>query len=80
MDRFSEEIGEQHRAIGKLNKSFGKDFRIFGGIESDILADGSLDYPDDVLGATPTSLATWFLPQQDVRLGRSPHHSAQTDA
>ena len=31
------------------SKKFGKDFRILKGIESDILADGSLDYPDDVL-------------------------------
>ena len=43
------EIDEQHRAIERLNKRFGKEFRIFKGIESDILADGSLDYPDDVL-------------------------------
>jgi histidinol phosphatase-like PHP family hydrolase len=42
-----EEIAQQHRAVDKLNKTFGKDFRIFKGIESDILADGSLDYPDD---------------------------------
>lgn len=33
----------------RLNKGFEKDFRIFKGIESDILADGSLDYPDEVL-------------------------------
>ncbi|MCK1616413.1 DNA polymerase/3'-5' exonuclease PolX [Bradyrhizobium sp. 159] len=44
-----EEIAEQHREADRLNKRFGKDFRIFKGIESDILADGSLDYPDDVL-------------------------------
>jgi DNA polymerase (family X) len=44
-----EEVNQQHRAIDRLNKSYGKDFRILKGIESDILADGSLDYPDDVL-------------------------------
>ena len=44
-----EEIDEQHRAIDGLNKKFGRSFRILKGIESDILADGSLDYPDDVL-------------------------------
>ncbi|WP_249149296.1 PHP domain-containing protein [Bradyrhizobium liaoningense] len=44
-----EQIKEQHREAGRLNKTFGKDFRILKGIESDILADGSLDYPDDVL-------------------------------
>jgi len=44
-----DEVHQQHRAIDRLNKSYGKDFHILKGIESDILADGSLDYPDDVL-------------------------------
>src|SRR6478672_6511799 len=44
-----DEISEQHEAIERLNASYGDDFRIFKGIESDILPDGSLDYPDDVL-------------------------------
>jgi DNA polymerase (family 10) len=44
-----EEIAEQHREADRLNKRLGKDFRILKGIESDILADGSLDYPDEVL-------------------------------
>lgn len=44
-----DQIAEQHREADRLNKRFGKDFRILKGIESDILADGSLDYPDDVL-------------------------------
>jgi DNA polymerase (family 10) len=45
-----EEIAQQHREVDCLNKRLGKDFRILKGIESDILADGSLDYEDDVLG------------------------------
>ncbi|MGY4600589.1 DNA polymerase (family 10) [Bradyrhizobium sp. GM22.5] len=44
-----EEIAQQHREADRLNKRFGKDFRILKGIESDILADGSLDYANDVL-------------------------------
>jgi DNA polymerase (family 10) len=32
-----------------LNAKYGVRFHIFKGIESDILADGSLDYPDDVM-------------------------------
>jgi DNA polymerase (family 10) len=44
-----EEIAQQHREADRLNKRYGKDFRILKGIESDILADGSLDYDDDVL-------------------------------
>lgn len=43
------QIEEQQREADRLIKKFGKDFRILKGIESDILADGSLDYPDDVL-------------------------------
>jgi DNA polymerase (family X) len=44
-----EEIAQQHRDADRLNKRFGKDFRILKGIESDILVDGSLDYAEDVL-------------------------------
>jgi DNA polymerase (family 10) len=44
-----EQIDEQHREADRLNRKFGKEFRILMGIESDILADGSLDYPDGVL-------------------------------
>ena len=44
-----DQIAAQHRDIDRLNKRFGDGFRIFKGIESDILADGSLDYPDDIL-------------------------------
>jgi DNA polymerase (family 10) len=44
-----EEIEQQHDEIDRLNAAFGDRFRIFKGIESDILPDGSLDYPDEVL-------------------------------
>jgi DNA polymerase (family X) len=44
-----EQIEQQHREANRLNKTFGNEFRILKGIESDILADGSLDYPDEVL-------------------------------
>ncbi|UWU94185.1 DNA polymerase/3'-5' exonuclease PolX [Bradyrhizobium sp. CB1015] len=44
-----EEIAQQHWEADRLNKRFGKDFRILKGIESDILVDGSLDYDDGVL-------------------------------
>jgi DNA polymerase (family 10) len=43
------QITAQHKAIDRLNKSFDASFQVFKGIESDILADGSLDYADDVL-------------------------------
>jgi DNA polymerase (family 10) len=43
-----EAIEQQHGEIDALNKR-QRGFRIFKGIEADILADGSLDYPDEVL-------------------------------
>lgn len=47
-----DEIKQQWDEVDQLNEEFkeaGKDFVIFKGIESDILADGSLDYEDDIL-------------------------------
>jgi DNA polymerase (family X) len=44
-----EEVAEQQAEADRLNKKYGKRFRIFKGIESDILIDGSLDYPEEVL-------------------------------
>lgn len=43
-----ERVRQQHCEIEALNQELGP-FRIFKGIESDILADGSLDYPADQL-------------------------------
>jgi DNA polymerase (family X) len=42
-------IVEQHRQIDNLNRRYRGRFCLLKGIESDIRADGSLDYPDDVL-------------------------------
>jgi DNA polymerase (family 10) len=48
-----ERVREQHEAIDAWNAartaSGASEFRIFKGIESDILPDGRLDYPDEVL-------------------------------
>lgn len=43
-----DEILRQHEEIERLNTKY-TDFRIFKGIEADILPDGSLDYGDDIL-------------------------------
>lgn len=43
-----ERIMQQHKYIDELNQRLAP-FRIFKSIESDILNDGSLDYPDEVL-------------------------------
>jgi DNA polymerase (family X) len=44
----AEKLLEQVAAIRKLNKTFDG-FRLFAGVECDILRDGSLDFPDEVL-------------------------------
>jgi DNA polymerase (family 10) len=47
-----DEVEEQQAEIRTLNEEFAtrdRPFRIFSGIESDILKDGSLDYEEDVL-------------------------------
>ncbi|WP_026902513.1 DNA polymerase/3'-5' exonuclease PolX [Pedobacter glucosidilyticus] len=43
-----ERVLQQHEEIEKLNQKLAP-FKIFKGIESDILSDGSLDYPDEIL-------------------------------
>ncbi|MBI4126595.1 MAG: DNA polymerase/3'-5' exonuclease PolX [Deltaproteobacteria bacterium] len=43
-----EQIHQQHREIDQLNKKL-TGIRLLKGIECDILADGSLDYSDDIL-------------------------------
>ncbi len=47
-----DDVKRQWDEIDELNETFrsdGKDFVIFKGMESDILGDGSLDYPDEIL-------------------------------
>jgi DNA polymerase (family X) len=44
-----ERVHDQWAEIDALNKTFGGKFHLFKGTECDILADGSLDYPDDLL-------------------------------
>jgi len=44
----AERVLAQHRAIDELNRSH-EGFRVLKGIESDILSDGSLDYPEEIL-------------------------------
>ncbi|HMB91180.1 MAG TPA: helix-hairpin-helix domain-containing protein, partial [Rhodothermales bacterium] len=50
-----ERVAQQQEEIRSLNAELAADdgapFRVFSGIESDILADGALDYPEDVLAS-----------------------------
>jgi DNA polymerase (family X) len=45
-----ERVLAQHEEIAQLNKKYAP-FKIFKGIESDILFDGSLDYPSEILAS-----------------------------
>jgi len=48
----AEDLLSQHETMQKYNKEWaddGVDFRLFSGVESDILEDGKLDHPDEVL-------------------------------
>jgi len=52
-----EKIAEQHRLVDALNARHAP-FKIFKSIESDILNDGSLDYPDDILASFDLVIAS----------------------
>ena len=45
-----EKVKKQHEEIDRLNEKYAP-FKIFKGIESDILNDGSLDYNDEILAS-----------------------------
>jgi DNA polymerase (family 10) len=52
-----ERIKAQHAEINELNEKL-KPFKIFKSIESDILNDGSLDYPDEILNSFDIIIAS----------------------
>ena len=57
MDLSEERIREQHRYVDELNNKLNP-FKIFKSIESDILNDGSLDYPNNVLATFDLVIAS----------------------
>ena len=52
-----EAVRQQHQVIDRLNQELAP-FKVFKGIESDILPDGSLDYPDEILASFDFILAS----------------------
>ncbi|MEM7383188.1 MAG: helix-hairpin-helix domain-containing protein [Bacteroidota bacterium] len=66
-----EAVQRQHQAIDQLNRELAP-FRIFKGIESDILPDGSLDYPAEVLASFDFVIAS-------VHVGLSMDQQRATD-
>ena len=49
---------EEVRELNEAYRAEGVDFRVFSGSEVDILADGSMDYPDDVLARLDVVVAS----------------------
>jgi len=78
-----ERVAEQHKEIEALNKKLAP-FRILKGIESDILTDGSLDYPDEILDtfdlvvASVHSVLKMDENKATARLIRAVEHPATT--
>jgi DNA polymerase (family 10) len=77
-----EDLQQQKREIAKLQEKLGEKFTILQGAEVEILADGELDYPDDVLEKLDiviVSLHTSLRQPRDVitdrliRAIRNPH-------
>ena len=77
-----EEIAGQHARVDELNRGYRGSFRIFKGIESDILRDGALDYDDEVLDGFDFVVASvhsqFRLPkaaqtERIIRAVRDPH-------
>ncbi|MEX2345560.1 MAG: DNA polymerase/3'-5' exonuclease PolX [Balneolaceae bacterium] len=55
----AEQVQQQWEEIDQLNEEFSaQNFHIFKGIESDILTDGSLDYPDEILAGFDIVIAS----------------------
>ena len=70
-------VREQHAAIDLLNRQLDGAFRVLKGIEVDILPDGSLDYPDEVLASFEIVVASVHSrfslpePEQTIRVLRA---------
>lgn len=61
---------KQVEQIRELNKTFDTDFQILSGIECDILKDGQLDFPDEVLAqldyVVASVHASFTLPEKEM--------------
>jgi DNA polymerase (family 10) len=77
-----ENIIRQHREIDELNQTYDGRFKILKGIECDILPDGSLDYPDDILSSFDFVIASVhsgfamdreFMTQRIIRALENPY-------
>lgn len=78
-----ERVIEQQKEIDTLNEKWD-DFRLFKGIESDILTDGSLDYPQEILDSFDFIIASihsqFNMSEEDMtaRIIKAIEHPATT--
>ena len=78
-------LAAQREAIAALNAAYAREgtrFRVFSGVECDLLKDGTLDFPDEVLATLDYVVvsvhASFTLPQADmtrrlIRAMENPH-------
>jgi DNA polymerase (family 10) len=64
----AEDLRRQRAEIDALNERLGGEFRVLAGVEVEIKADGSLDYPDEVLAELDLVLASLHT---GLRTGRA---------
>jgi DNA polymerase (family 10) len=78
----AERLKEQRKEIASVQKKMGTSLRILHGVEVEILSDGSLDYPDEVLAGLEIVVASMHYdlrqPRADItarliRAMQSPH-------
>lgn len=51
-------VYQQWNEIDKINETYGDSFKVFKGIESDILSNGSLDYEEEILAGFDVVIAS----------------------
>ncbi len=56
-----ERLMQQQEEVRQVNKEMGDDFHVFHGTEMDINADGSLDYPDEILAQLDFVIASLHM-------------------
>ena len=62
-----ERLLEQQKEVRAINDAMGDDFHIFHGVEMDIKADGTLDYPDEVLAQLDFVIASLHVSLKQPR-------------
>ena len=62
-----ERLMEQMEEVRQVNEEMGDDFHVFAGTEMDIKADGTMDYPDEILEQLDFVIASLHVSLQQKR-------------